>query len=135
MKKRILFLLLSLVLMGSIFYLSDMPAVQSTQVSAPIAESTGLSQTTVRKIAHFLCYFALSGSLFGFFSAFPSLRWPAMPAFCTTVFYAVTDEIHQAFVPGRSCELRDLLIDSAGALAFLLLWVLGVCLLRARKKR
>ena len=37
---------------------------------------------------------------------------------------AVLDEVHQAFVPGRSCELRDVCIDSAGVLlgaAFLLL--------------
>ena len=29
--------------------------------------------------------------------------------------YAVTDEIHQAFVPGRACAPMDVLIDSAGA--------------------
>ena len=32
-------------------------------------------------------------------------------------FYAVTDEIHQYFVPGRSCELRDMLIDACGVAA------------------
>lgn len=32
------------------------------------------------------------------------------------ILYAVTDEIHQIFVEGRSCELRDLLIDAAGVL-------------------
>jgi VanZ family protein len=30
--------------------------------------------------------------------------------------YAVTDEIHQAFVPERACALMDVGIDSAGAL-------------------
>ena len=30
--------------------------------------------------------------------------------------YAVTDEIHQSFVPGRSCEVRDIVIDSCGVL-------------------
>ena len=30
--------------------------------------------------------------------------------------YAVTDEIHQLFVPGRSCELRDICIDAVGVL-------------------
>ena len=37
---------------------------------------------------------------------------------------AVLDEVQQAFVPGRSCELRDMGIDFAGVLlgaAFLLL--------------
>ena len=30
--------------------------------------------------------------------------------------YAVTDEFHQSLVPGRSCELRDVVIDSCGVL-------------------
>ena len=33
-----------------------------------------------------------------------------------TSLYAVTDEVHQIFVEGRSCELRDWAIDTAGAL-------------------
>lgn len=32
------------------------------------------------------------------------------------VAYAMTDELHQYFVPGRSCELRDVMIDSIGVL-------------------
>lgn len=30
--------------------------------------------------------------------------------------YAVTDEIHQLFIQGRSCEFRDICIDSLGVL-------------------
>lgn len=30
--------------------------------------------------------------------------------------YAVTDEIHQLFIQGRSCEFRDVCIDSLGVL-------------------
>ena len=32
------------------------------------------------------------------------------------VIYAVSDEIHQIFVPGRACELKDVIIDAAGVL-------------------
>ena len=39
------------------------------------------------------------------------------------VLYAVSDEIHQCFVSGRSGELRDVLIDSAGVIC-------GVVILR-----
>jgi VanZ family protein len=40
-----------------------------------------------------------------------------------TVLYAVSDEFHQTFVPGRSGQFRDVLIDSAGILlAALALW-------------
>jgi len=38
--------------------------------------------------------------------------------------YALSDEIHQLFVPGRSCELRDVIIDLAGTgLGIILAWV------------
>ena len=30
--------------------------------------------------------------------------------------YATTDELHQAFVPGRTPKLTDILIDSSGAM-------------------
>jgi VanZ family protein len=37
-----------------------------------------------------------------------------------TVFYASTDEWHQAFVPGRTSSIYDVMIDSTGAFVFLL---------------
>lgn len=41
-----------------------------------------------------------------------------------TVLYAVSDEFHQLFVDGRSCEFRDVMIDSAGALIGILIYLL-----------
>jgi VanZ family protein len=35
--------------------------------------------------------------------------------------YAVFDEVHQSFIPGRSCQLKDMLIDSSGVLLSILL--------------
>ena len=35
--------------------------------------------------------------------------------------YAVTDEFHQSFVPGRYPDVRDVLVDTAGALVAVLL--------------
>lgn len=35
--------------------------------------------------------------------------------------YALTDELHQRFVPGRSGELRDVFIDTSGAFTGLVL--------------
>jgi len=46
-------------------------------------------------------------------------RLNASLAFCA--FYAFTDEIHQAFVPLRSCESIDWLIDIAGSLSGIML--------------
>ncbi len=41
-------------------------------------------------------------------------------------FYAVTDEFHQYFVPGRTCSPSDMLIDTCGALIVCTL-ILAVC--------
>ena len=50
-----------------------------------------------------------------------------------TAAYAATDEIHQLFVAGRSGQISDVLLDSAGALAGLL-FLAGVrACLRTRK--
>lgn len=121
MKKRIFFIVLSILLMAMIFYFSDMPAAQSNAVSKPMAKSVGLSNSEIRKIAHFVCFACLSGSLYGLFNTFKKIRFPKVAAFLTTVLYAVTDEFHQSFVPGRDCGFLDVLIDSSGALVLLLL--------------
>ena len=40
---------------------------------------------------------------------------------CIGALYAVSDEIHQYFVPGRNCKLRDVIIDSCGVLTGVLI--------------
>jgi VanZ family protein len=39
-----------------------------------------------------------------------------VPAFLTGVAYAITDEVHQAFVPGRHGAVYDVVIDAVGVL-------------------
>lgn len=41
-------------------------------------------------------------------------------AFAVAVGYAVTDEVHQRFVPGRECSVMDLGYDALGAAGALL---------------
>ena len=48
-----------------------------------------------------------------------------IPLICG-VLYATSDEIHQRFVPGRSCELRDVLIDTCGVLLGVTIYMLCV---------
>jgi VanZ family protein len=44
-------------------------------------------------------------------------------AFLVAVAYAVTDEFHQAFVPGRGSQVSDVVIDGSGAaLGLLVAW-------------
>lgn len=56
------------------------------------------------------------------------IRWRAAAvASAIAVSYAVTDEFHQMFVPGRSAELNDLLADAMGVVAGAsLVWLLGL---------
>ena len=48
----------------------------------------------------------------------------AFPAWTAGTFYAVTDEIHQLFVPGRSGKALDVCIDSAGVFAGILFFLI-----------
>lgn len=81
----------------------------------------------VRKAAHMTEYFLLALSL-QLPLAFWLYRLPFWKArifigFSCTVFFAALDELHQIFVPGRSGNLTDVCIDSAGAL------IASLCLL------
>ena len=78
----------------------------------------------VRKLAHFAVFAVLGFLCFAAFSVdlLPRRAFPA--ALGLGAVRGVLDEVHQSFVPGRSCELRDMGIDFAGVLlgaAFLLL--------------
>lgn len=48
----------------------------------------------------------------------------AFPAWTAGTFYAVTDEIHQLFVPGRSGKALDVCIDSAGVFSGILFFLI-----------
>lgn len=58
-----------------------------------------------------------------------------LPALCA-LLYACSDEFHQRFVPGRSCELRDVCIDFCGGCLGILLSVLAIRIAaKIRRKR
>lgn len=60
--------------------------------------------------------------------------WPIAPwalrlcVVCAAFFYAVSDEWHQSFVPGRRGAWQDVMIDSLGiVLCMVILWQLERC--------
>ena len=75
-------------------------------------------QFIVRKSAHFLAYAILGGLCFENLSILDKLskKKTFFIALLISVLYAISDEIHQYFVPGRACQFRDVMIDSYGAL-------------------
>ena len=86
-------------------------------------EILGKMSFPIRKGAHFSIFAVLSCLAFlnvSFFEKW-AVKIKYLSAFCFTALYAASDEFHQRFVEGRSCELRDWLIDSAGAIVGLLL--------------
>lgn len=89
----------------------------------------------VRKTAHFAEYAVLGFLLYAVFASFflPVLR-SAILSFFTGTLYAVSDEIHQYFVPGRSCQLSDMLLDSAGAFCGILALIFISRCIKKQKK-
>ncbi|MFF2446501.1 VanZ family protein [Neobacillus sp. NPDC058068] len=133
-----------------IFKLSAQPATHSDQLSrgvtAVVVETvkqiTPVTDVTVdrldhivRKNAHFFIYLILAiwvvnallrsriAGLKGFFLAM---------AIC--VLYAISDEFHQVFVPGRGPGAKDVLIDSAGALVGIGIYKLTALAIKTRKR-
>ena len=75
------------------------------------AASVDVVHMLVRKAAHFTEY----GILFWLLIRGPMAQRPYL-ALMLCVVYALTDEGHQAFVPGRTASLYDVALDSTGAL-------------------
>lgn len=116
-------LLITILIMLFIFWQSAMPAavseLESGSIVSRLAEwlkaDEDLVSFIVRKSAHFTEFLILGLSLF---LTVRDLRKRAsfwIP-WAIGAAYAVSDEVHQYFVPGRSCEVRDMIIDACGVL-------------------
>lgn len=117
--------------MAVIFILSHQPGAVSSGLSSGVTEfllnlSEGIFkgldteineiQFLVRKNAHFFAYLILGILLLNAIRKKGSLQLQdIILAIVASILYAVSDEIHQLFIDGRSGEVRDVLIDSAGA--------------------
>ena len=91
----------------------------------------------VRKAAHFTEYMVLGACLLlnvrdCFAHLHPRQMWGL--AWLLGTAYAVTDELHQRFVPERSCEPRDMCIDAAGVALGALIMLAIVMWKRAGRK-
>ena len=88
--------------------------IQSFGVSAPADLLTFL----VRKAAHISAYFVLGILIYSLLKEYRlHIKHLIIASIALAMLYACTDELHQMFVPGRSGEVRDVLIDTAGAAA------------------
>ena len=71
----------------------------------------------LRKCAHMTEYAVLAVFLFLMFASYGiPMKWRISLVLIIAVLYAAGDEFHQLFVPGRSGQVKDVFIDSAGIL-------------------
>lgn len=91
----------------------------------------------VRKIAHAAEFGILGGLFFLFFLTFRRLPlWlSSVLALLSAALAGFFDEFHQTFIPGRSGQSRDVLIDTSGALLAILVLLLIVLLFQNDKKK
>lgn len=74
----------------------------------------------VRKTAHFSEYFILYLLSYNVFRYYVKDKKYSIYLILFVALYAVSDEFHQAFIPGRGPAVRDVLIDtSGGAFAYI----------------
>lgn len=128
--KRWAALICTLALMALIFALSAQAGAVSQQLSGAAlaaAEQTGADAflpgwfdargyANIRKWAHVYLYAALGLSMavtVHLWCPRPLPRQMALAAlFC--LLYAVSDEVHQLFVPGRAAQWQDVIVDALG---------------------
>ena len=139
-----------------IFHFSDQEAVDSGKMSGrltgcmaeginvmfhlewnqeSIEACAGWLEYPVRKMAHMAEYAVLAWIFLGNCMQYPRLRRKCgLFAWLGASAYAATDEFHQLFVKGRSGEVRDVMIDSLGALLGLLFAQAVIHIITKRQK-
>lgn len=154
--RKIILPAFTLLWMSVIFWFSSAPADESSQMSlsagrmaarifiSDFEEWSLKDQNTfaekidhpVRKTAHAGEYAVLGILMYGSVSLFLTcnIRYQTMAAWILAAAYAATDEIHQLFVPGRSGQVNDVLLDSTGVAAGILLCVVISQLIKYRNK-
>jgi len=74
----------------------------------------------IRKLAHYSIYFLL-GILIYNFIANTTIKKKFLTSLLICLCYATLDEFHQLFISGRTGQIKDILIDTSGALTAILL--------------
>ena len=159
--KRVARLVLALVLaiawMTVIFQMSAGTADESSEMSGGLINTlltmlfgsadpqlAASLQHPIRKLAHFVEYAVLGFLLANAVRSFVLMRgqfnrpFGGKLVFLTWligVLYALTDEFHQSFVPGRSMEFRDICIDASGVLFGVLIFALAVKLYASHRRK
>lgn len=115
----VIFWLLTAAVMVIIFMFSADTGEESEEISQSLfgilIDYIGrfISHDVLRKIAHFTEFAALGFCVTGAIH-YTSGKRNFLLSLVPCVLYAVSDEIHQYFVPERACRIFDIFIDSCG---------------------
>ena len=95
---------------------------KSLALDDPLVEGV---QFAIRKLAHFTIY-AIGGFLIMNYeyATEKTMKQKVLFSIAWGGCYAITDELHQFFVPGRSGKFFDVGIDTAGVVAGIFLYIL-----------
>ena len=93
------------------------PGLRDLEEAEKVKVQEEIMQPIVRKLAHFSIY-----TLLGILTMSCALTYKGtnyqrgLITFLFGLLYACSDEFHQLFITGRSCEFRDICIDSLGVI-------------------
>ena len=120
-----------------IFFMSNQPADISTKQSDLVIKlfsiinidlNTHLGELAsflVRKSAHFMEYFILYCFSIAVCKHYVPIKKARIYCLFIVLGYAISDEIHQYFIPGREMAIRDVAIDFlGGVLGFMVNWII-----------
>ena len=83
------------------------------------------TESIIRKIAHFSIYTVVGFLLMGLLSTYKLRdKWRMIITIVIGILYAISDEFHQSFSPGRSPKITDVYIDTLGIILGVLLVIL-----------
>lgn len=130
MKNKKLNLILVIIWMTIIFIMSSFNSNESSNQSNFIVEiianifnitNTHTLNIIIRKLAHYTEYLILGILVINLNN---NKHKSIYLSIVICLLYAISDEFHQSFVPGRSCQLYDVAIDFFGALTGIFIYKL-----------
>ena len=156
MIKKVVLTILVILWAGLIFNFSSQVATTSNSVSIGFTEKIinflpqinnfspeakkALAESLngiIRKYAHFSSYLVFGILVIQLVKCYNSNKLTSLiVALVVCLLYAISDEIHQIFVPGRACQWQDVLIDLSGSFTgcIIVIGVLKLNTMRAIKK-
>lgn len=144
---RIIMTALTVAAIGFIFGNSSMSAEVSAEESSYVMEfinrvlcsinsDWSLNDFVVRKLAHFTEFAILGALLTITVYLYTGKRLKSLVISVPIgICIAVSDELIQTASEGRSCEIRDMLIDSSGVIIAALCVILIITLISKRKEK